>query len=63
MNFVAKLKFTYPNQRLIKSTTNWVILDAGIDICEQVLHSHSWQKMQKIIIVRQRLKDCLKALG
>jgi len=42
MNYVVAVKFTHPIQRLIQSSTNWIILDTGIEICEQLYQSESW---------------------
>jgi hypothetical protein len=63
MNYVVAVKFTHPIQRLIQSSTNWIILDTGIEICEQLYQSESWQKPRRIVVVRQRIKDRPKAHG
>lgn len=63
MNYLVAVKFTHPIQRLIHSSTNWVILDTGIEICEQVYQGQSWHKERRIVIVRQRLNDRPKAPG
>ena len=63
MNYVVAVKFSQPIQRLIHSCENWIILDAGIEICEQIYQSDSWQKPRRIVVVRQKLKDRPKAPG
>jgi hypothetical protein len=63
LNYIIAAKFTHPIQRIIKSSTNWILLDTGIEICEQMYQSESWEKARRIIIVRQRIKDRPKATG
>lgn len=63
MNYVVAVKFTPPIQRLIQASTNWIILDTGIEICEQIYQSDSWQKPRRIVVVRQKIKDRPKAPG
>jgi hypothetical protein len=63
MNYVVAVKFSQPIQRLIQSSTNWIVLDTGIEICEQIYQSNSWQKPRRIVVVRQKLKDRPKAPG
>ena len=63
MDYVIAVKFTHPIQRLIHTSTNWVVLDTGIEICEQMYQSESWEKPRRIVIVRQRIKDRPKATG
>jgi hypothetical protein len=63
MEYIVSAKFTQPVQRLIHDSENWVVLDTGIEICEQMYQSDSWQKPRRIIIVRQRIKDRPKAPG
>jgi hypothetical protein len=63
MNYIIAAKFTHPIQRIIKASTNWVLLDTGIEICEQMYESDSWGKARRIIIVRQRIQDRPKATG
>lgn len=63
MDHVVAVKFTQPIQRLVQSSTNWVILDTGIEICEQIYQSESWKTPRRIVIVRQRLKDRPKTPG
>lgn len=63
MNYIIAAKFTHPIQRIIKASTNWILLDTGIEICEQMYQSDSWDKPRRIIIVRQRIQDRPKATG
>jgi hypothetical protein len=63
MDYVIAAKFTHPIQRVIHDSTNWIVLDAGIEICEQMYHSNSWEKPRRMVIVRQRIKDRPKAPG
>jgi hypothetical protein len=39
------------------------ILDTGIEICEQMYQSESWDKPRRIVIVRQRIKERPQAPG
>ena len=36
MDYVVAAKFTQPIQRLIAAGNNWILLDTGIEICEQL---------------------------
>jgi len=63
MDYIVAAKFTRPIQRLILSSTNWVVLDTGIEICEQSYQSESWKKPRRIVVVRQRVKERPKAPG
>lgn len=63
MNYVIAVKFSQPIQRLIQSSTNWIILDTGIEICEQIYQSDSWKKPRRMVVVRQKIKDRPKAPG
>jgi hypothetical protein len=63
INYIIAAKFTHPIQRLIHSRTNWIVLDTGIEICEQMYQSPAWTKPRRIVIVRQRIKDRPKAPG
>lgn len=63
MDYIIAAKFTHPIQRLIQSTTNWIVLDKGIEICEQLYQSDSWGKPRRMVIVRQRIKDRPEATG
>jgi len=63
MNYIIAVKFSQPIQRLIQSSSNWIVLDTGIEICEQIYQSDAWQKPRRIVIVRQKIKDRPKAPG
>ncbi len=63
MNYIVAVKFTHPIQRLIHASNNWIVLDTGIEICEQMYQSDSWNKSRRIVIVRQRIKDRPQAAG
>jgi hypothetical protein len=63
MDYVVAAKFSAPIQRLIAANNNWILLDTGIEICEQMYQSNSWTKPRRLIIVRQRIKDRPKATG
>jgi hypothetical protein len=63
MDYIIAAKFTQPIQRLIHDSKNWIVLDTGIEICEQMYQSESWQKPRRIVVVRQRIKDRPKAPG
>ena len=63
MDYIVAAKFTHPLQRLIHDSKNCIVLDTGIEICEQMYQSDSWQKARKIVIVRQRIKDRPQAPG
>ena len=41
-NYIIAAKFTHPIQRLIDTSAKWVLLDDGIEICEQMYKSNSW---------------------
>ena len=63
IDYIIAARFTHPIQKIIKASTNWIILDTGIEICEQMYQSESWSKARRIVIVRQRIKDRPKATG
>jgi len=63
IDYVVAVKFTSPIQKLIAKNNNWILLDRGIEICEQLYQSDSWQKPRRILIVRQRIKDRPQAVG
>lgn len=63
IDYIIAARFTHPIQKMIKASTNWIILDTGIEICEQMYQSESWSKARRIVIVRQRIKDRPKATG
>ena len=63
MKYIIEAKFTPPIQRIIKASTNWILLDTCIEICEQIYQRDSWMKARRIIIVGQRIQDRPKANG
>jgi len=63
LQYVVAAKFTHPIQRLIHSTTNWIVLDEGIEICEELYKSDSWLVPRRMVIVRQKISDRPKAPG
>ena len=63
MSYIIAAKFTHPIQRVIKESTSWIVLDTGIEICEQVYQSDSWQVPRRLVIVRQKIKDRPSAPG
>ena len=63
MDYVVAAKFSQPIQRVIASSNNWILLDTGIEICEQPYQSDCWAKPRRLVIVRQRIKDRPKATG
>ena len=63
MDNIIAAKFTHPIQRIIKASTNWIVLDTGIEICEQMYQSQSWKTPRRIIIVRQKIQDRPSAPG
>jgi hypothetical protein len=63
MDYIVAVKFTQPIQREIHDIKNWIVLDTGIEICEQIYKSESWSKERRIVIVRQKIKDRPHATG
>ena len=63
MDYIVAAKFTHPVQRIIDASTNWILLDSGIEICEQMYKSNSWKKPRRMVIVRQRIKERPNAPG
>ena len=49
MNYVVAVKFTYPIQRVVQFSVNWVVADTGIAICEQLYQSYSWSQPRRIV--------------
>jgi len=63
MDYIVAARFSQPIQRLIATSNNWVLLDTGIEICEQIYQSDTWTKPRRLVIVRQRIKDRPNATG
>ena len=36
LDYVVAARFTHPIQRIIDAQQNWILLDTGIEICEQM---------------------------
>jgi hypothetical protein len=41
--YIVAAKFNHPIQRIINQSHNWVLLDEGIEICEQNYQAQSWE--------------------
>lgn len=63
MEYIVAAKFTHPIQRIIDAQTNWILLDTGIEICEQMYQSDSWTRPRRMVIVRQQIKERPQAPG
>lgn len=63
MAYIVAAKFTQPIQRIIAGANNWIVLDTGIELCEQMYKSDSWTTSRRIVIVRQKIKDRPQATG
>jgi hypothetical protein len=61
--YIVAARFTHPIQRIIDAKKNWILLDKGIEICEQMYQSSSWTKARRIVIVRQQIKERPQAPG
>ena len=63
LKYIVAARFSAPIQRLIAANNNWIVLDTGIEICEQLYQSDAWKKPRRIVVVRQRIKDRPNATG
>jgi Transposase DDE domain group 1 len=63
LDYVVAVKFSRPIQRLISECKNWITLDNGIQICEQIYKSEAWSSARRIVIVRQKLSEKPNAPG
>ncbi|MFV0387459.1 MAG: IS1380 family transposase, partial [Pyrinomonadaceae bacterium] len=63
LEYIVAARFTHPIQRVIDAQTNWVLLDSGIEICEQMYKSPSWRKPRRMIVVRRKLSKRPNAIG
>ncbi|MEY2829595.1 MAG: hypothetical protein RIQ33_1453 [Bacteroidota bacterium] len=61
--YIVAAKFTHPIQRIIAANSHWLLLDDGIEICEQMYQSQSWDKPRRIVIVRQKISQRPDAPG
>ena len=50
-------------QRKIQTQKVWLKIDAGIEICETMYQSPTWNAPRRLIIVRQKISDRPKAVG
>jgi hypothetical protein len=62
-NYIIAARFNHPIQRIIDKSNNWILLDDGIEICEQFYQSQSWEKPRRMVVVRQKLKERPNAPG
>lgn len=62
-NYIIAARFTKPIQRVICARQNWIEVDKGIEIKEEMYQSDSWPIQRRLIIVRQRISDRPKAGG
>ena len=63
MDYIIAAKFIHPIQKIIHNSNNWILLDTGIEICEQTYQGEAWAKPRRIVIVRQKIKDRPQATG
>lgn len=63
LEYIVAARFTQPIQRIIAAQTNWILLDTGIEICEQMYQSDSWTKARRMVIVRQLINERPAAPG
>lgn len=62
-NYIVAAKFHHPIQRIINQSSNWVLLDEGIEICEQNYQAQSWENPRRMVVVRQKFKERPQAPG
>lgn len=62
-NYIVAAKFNQPIQRFISEQQNWIKIDDGIEICEQLYTAPTWQKARRMVIVRQKIKERPQATG
>lgn len=62
-NYIIAARFNHPIQRIIDMSNNWILLDDGIEICEQFYQSQSWEKPRRMVVVRQKIKERPNAPG
>ena len=63
VDYIVAAKFTHPIQRLIHDRANWILLDTGIEICEQMYQSDAWQTPRRMVIVRQTTGSICRRRG
>lgn len=62
-NYIVAAKFTQPIQRVIDSSNNWIVIDDGIEICEQQYQGKDWKEPRRMVIVRQKINVRPQAPG
>lgn len=62
-NYIIAAKFNHPIQRIIDKANNWLLLDDGIEVCEQMYQSQSWEKPRRMVVVRQKINERPNAPG
>lgn len=63
IDYIVAAKFFEPIQKVIAQSNNWIVLDTGVEICEQMYKSEFWEKPRRLVIVRQKIEDRPKATG
>jgi hypothetical protein len=63
LNYIVAAKLYHPIQRLIAGNENWILLDAGIEICEKQYQAKDWETTRRIVIVRQKISIRPQATG
>ncbi len=63
IDYIVAARFLQPIQKVIAKSNNWIVLDTGVEICEQMYKSDSWEKPRRLVIVRQKIQDRPKAAG
>lgn len=61
--YIVAAKFTHPIQRVINADNNWMIVDDGIEICEQLYQAANWETSRRMVVVRQKIKERPNAPG
>jgi hypothetical protein len=62
-NYIVAAKFYHPIQQLIAESEHWVLLDDGIEICEQMYQAKEWERARRLVIVRQKISVRPQATG
>ena len=63
MNYIVAARFTHPIQHLIDKQDAWIMVDDGIEICDKMYQSKSWNNPRRIVIVRQKISERPNAAG
>ena len=56
-NYIIAAKFNNSIQKIIDQSNNWILLNDGIQICEQNYQAQSWEKPRRMVVVRQKIKE------